>query len=89
MQPGKFADRARAGADRAHGRRAARCASRLEAVLVGGAQMFGAAGSRLDIGARNERPPRSALTRAGVRIVAAETGGTTAAPSASTSARAR
>ena len=38
--------------------------------------MLGAAGNRLDVGARNEAATRSALTRAGVRIVAAETGGT-------------
>ena len=43
---------------------------------MGGAQMLGAAGNRLDVGARNEAATRSALTRAGVRIVAAATGGT-------------
>ncbi len=49
---------------------------RLEAVLVGGAQMLGTAGSRLDVGSRNEAATREALVRAGLRVVAAETGGT-------------
>jgi chemotaxis protein CheD len=76
VQPGKFAD---TGVPALIERMAARGALRvrLEAVLVGGAQMLGAAGNRLDVGARNEAATRSALTRAGVRIVAAETGGTT------------
>jgi chemotaxis protein CheD len=74
-QPGKFADTAvPALIERMAARGALRV--RLEAVLVGGAQMLGAAGSRLDVGARNELATREALERAGVRVVAAETGGT-------------
>lgn len=46
----------------------------LEAVLVGGAQMLGA-NSRLDVGARNEAATRERLRAAGVKVVAAETGG--------------
>ena len=49
----------------------------LEAVLVGGAQMFTTnAGSGLDIGIRNEEATRRALEREGVPIHAAETAGT-------------
>lgn len=50
--------------------------SRLQAVLVGGAQMFatGASGS-LDIGRRNEQAVRTALAVAGIAITAAVTGG--------------
>ena len=71
--PGKFADTgvpallgelARLGARR----------PRLEAVLVGGAAMLGA-NSRLDVGSRNEAATRAELARAGVRVVAARTGG--------------
>jgi len=47
---------------------------RLEAVLVGGAQMLGA-NSRLDVGSRNEAATRAELDKAGLRVVAAETGG--------------
>lgn len=47
---------------------------RLEAVLVGGARMFEMAGG-LDIGARNEKAVRSALTLARVQVRAATTGG--------------
>ncbi len=47
---------------------------RLEAVLIGGARMF-SVGASLDIGARNAEAVRAALERAGVRIVAEETGG--------------
>ena len=47
---------------------------RLEAVLVGGARMFEMAGG-LDIGARNEKAVRSALTIARVQVRAATTGG--------------
>ena len=50
--------------------------SRLEAVLVGGAQMFsfGTEG-RMDIGSRNEEATRAALEVAGVPVRAAATGG--------------
>jgi len=48
--------------------------ARLEAVLVGGAQMLGA-NSRLDVGARNDAATRELLRDAGIRVVASETGG--------------
>lgn len=49
---------------------------RLEAVLVGGAQMFSFGnGSGLDIGGRNERATREALERAGIPVRAASTSG--------------
>lgn len=73
--PAKFADRAvpalveraaQLGADR----------ERLEAVLVGGAQMFGNAGvAGLDLGARNEAAVREALARERIPVRAAATGG--------------
>ena len=45
-------------------------------VIVGGAQMFGAAGAgKMQVGARNEEAVRAALRAAGIPIVAAETGG--------------
>ena len=50
--------------------------SRLAAVLVGGAQMFAAAG-RLDIGNRNEHAVRDALQAHAIPVRAAATGGTT------------
>jgi chemotaxis protein CheD len=50
--------------------------TRLVAVLAGGAQMLGAAGVRLDVGARNDAAVRTALAGAGLRVGAAETGGT-------------
>ncbi len=50
--------------------------SSLHAVLVGGAQMFALGGdSSLDIGRRNEHAAREALTRAGLAVRAAATGG--------------
>jgi len=50
--------------------------SSLQAVLVGGAQMFAlGADSSLDIGRRNERAAREALTHAGLAVHAAATGG--------------
>ena len=74
-EEGKFADRAvpalvaeviALGARRA----------RLEAVLVGGAQMF-ALGGNLDVGARNDEAVRAALEAARVRVVADATRGRT------------
>ena len=72
---GKYADRAvpalvdeveRLGARRV----------RLEAVLVGGAQMFDVGvGSALDIGARNAAAVRAALERARIPVRAEEVGG--------------
>jgi chemotaxis protein CheD len=52
--------------------------SSLEAVLVGGAQMFsfGSGPSRLDIGARNDAAVREALAAKRIRVTAAATGGT-------------
>jgi chemotaxis protein CheD len=47
----------------------------LEAVIVGGAQMFTNGGSGLDIGARNEEATRAALDRVGIPIRAAATAG--------------
>jgi chemotaxis protein CheD len=73
--PAKFADRAvpalveqteRLGASR----------QRLEAVLVGGAQMFGRTGlAGLDLGTRNELAVRDALARELIPVRAAATGG--------------
>ena len=73
--PAKFADRAvpalvacaeRIGAQR----------DRLQAVLVGGAQMFNRAGSApLDLGMRNESAVRAALELEEIPIRAAATGG--------------
>jgi chemotaxis protein CheD len=49
---------------------------RLEAVLVGGAQMFALkTASTLDVGRRNEQAAREALMSAGVTVRAAATGG--------------
>jgi chemotaxis protein CheD len=51
--------------------------ARLEAVLVGGAQMFSFGGERgFDIGARNERAARDALGLAGITVRATATSGT-------------
>ena len=51
-------------------------ARRPNAVVVGGAQMFGAGGAgRMQVGARNEEAVRAALRTAGLPLVAAETGG--------------
>jgi chemotaxis protein CheD len=48
----------------------------LEAVLVGGAQMFSLGGSgALDIGVRNDTAVREALAKERIPVVAAETGG--------------
>jgi chemotaxis protein CheD len=45
-------------------------------VIVGGAQMFGAAGAgKMQVGMRNEEAVRAALKTVNVPIVAAETGG--------------
>jgi len=51
-------------------------AQRLSAVIVGGAQMFGAGGaSDAHVGARNEDAVRAALRAANIAVVAADTGG--------------
>jgi chemotaxis protein CheD len=48
---------------------------RTRVAITGGAAMFGA-GGQLEIGARNEAAVRAALSEAGMRCHAAETGGT-------------
>jgi chemotaxis protein CheD len=73
--PGKYADRAVpaliAAAEEAGARRA-----RLEAVIVGGAQMFKlGSGSGLDVGARNTAAVRAALDAARIPLRAEQTGG--------------
>ena len=73
--PGKFADLAvpRMLEELAEHRVAK---SRLQAVLVGGAQMFSfGGGGGLDIGSRNEAATRAALEAAGLKVRAAATGG--------------
>lgn len=72
---GKFADRAvPALLEQMASIGALRCG--LRAVLVGGAQMFSLeSSSSLDVGRRNEQAAREALTRAGVSVCAAATGG--------------
>jgi chemotaxis protein CheD len=73
--PGKFADLA-VPALLAELERLGAARHRLEAVLVGGAQMFAfGLGSGQDIGARNEAAVRDELARARVRVCAAATGG--------------
>jgi chemotaxis protein CheD len=72
-RPGRYADRAvpalLAGVELLGARPAM-----LDAILVGGAQMF--AGSiGMEIGSRNEAAVRVQLARAGVRVVAAATAG--------------
>jgi chemotaxis protein CheD len=47
----------------------------LEAVLVGGASMFAAIGSSMEVGARNEAAVRAQLAKYRINIVAAATGG--------------
>ena len=51
-------------------------ARRPTAVIVGGAQMFGARGAgRMQVGSRNETAVRAALQAARIPLVAAQTGG--------------
>jgi chemotaxis protein CheD len=56
--------------------RAGAAPERVQAALVGGAQMFSLAGGGLDIGSRNEHAVRTELDRAAVSIHAIATGGT-------------
>jgi chemotaxis protein CheD len=72
--PGKYADTAvpallaaleRLGADK----------GRLVCKMAGGAQMFASGGGLLNIGARNAIAVRAALTGAGLRLKAVDTGG--------------
>jgi chemotaxis protein CheD len=73
---GKFADRAVPALVEALGRAGAPVRE-LDAVLVGGAQMFAlGGGNSLDIGARNESAVRAALGAIGIRVLAAATAGT-------------
>jgi chemotaxis protein CheD len=77
--PAKFADRAVPSLVALVERLGAR-PDRLEAVLAGGAQMFGASiasgrSGSLDLGARNEVAVREALADAGIPVRAAATGG--------------
>jgi chemotaxis protein CheD len=74
-QPGKFADLAVPALVTALQREGA-MKHRLEAVLVGGAQMFALGrGSGQDIGARNEVAVRAQLDRLRIPVRAAATGG--------------
>lgn len=74
-QPGKFADQAVDVLVEALVARGAR-RLRLEAVLVGGAQMFAlGSGSGRDIGARNEQVVREHLARVRIPVRGAATGG--------------
>jgi len=73
--PGKYADRAVPALVREVEALGARRV-RLEAVLVGGAQMFDVGvGSALDIGARNATAVRAALAQARIPVRAEEVGG--------------
>jgi chemotaxis protein CheD len=72
-RPGKYADQAVPALIAAVGLLGARPTT-LDAIVVGGAQMFiGATG--MEIGARNEAAVRAALARAGVTVTAAATAG--------------
>jgi chemotaxis protein CheD len=78
-QPGKFADTA-VPALRERMAELGASPSRIDAVLVGGAQMFSfgkTEGSRLDVGARNEQAVREALAKAGIKVLATATAGKT------------
>ncbi len=71
-EPGKFADTA-VPAMLAQMQKAGAVTRRLDAVLAGGARMFEL--GEMDIGARNATAVKAGLTRAGLKIRAAETGG--------------
>jgi chemotaxis protein CheD len=72
-RPGKYADQAVPALLAGVGLLGARPAT-LDAILVGGAQMFKASVG-MEIGARNETAVRAALAGAGVRVIAAATAG--------------
>ena len=72
-EPGKFADTA-VPAMLAQMQKAGAVTGQLDAVLAGGARMFEL--GEMDIGARNATAVKAGLTRAGLKIRAAETGGT-------------
>ena len=71
-EPGRFADTA-VPAMLAQMQKAGAVTRRLDAVLAGGARMFEL--GEMDIGARNAAAVKAGLTRAGLKIRAAETGG--------------
>jgi len=71
-EPGKFADTG-VPALIAQMQRAGAVTRRLDAVMAGGARMF--ALGEMDIGARNAEAVTAGLTRAGLRVRAADTGG--------------
>ena len=72
-RPAKFADRAVSALIGALGHHGARTES-LEAILVGGAQMFSMS-TGMEIGARNEAAVRAELQRAGIPVTATATAG--------------
>ena len=72
-RPAKFADRAVAALIGALGHHGVRTGS-LEAILVGGAQMFSTSAA-MEIGARNEAAVRAELQRAGIPVTATATAG--------------
>jgi chemotaxis protein CheD len=77
--PGKFADTA-VPALRERMVELGASPSRIDAVLVGGAQMFSfgkTEGSRLDVGARNEQAVRESLAAARIKVIATATAGKT------------
>ncbi|MGN6868104.1 MAG: chemotaxis protein CheD [Solirubrobacteraceae bacterium] len=71
-EPGKFADLA-VPALVTQMQNAGAVTRRLEAVLAGGARMFDL--GEMDIGARNAAAVKAGLARAGLRVHAADTGG--------------
>jgi chemotaxis protein CheD len=72
-RPAKFAERAVPALIGALGHHGARPGS-LEAILVGGAQMFSMSAG-MEIGARNEAAVRAELQRAGIPVTATATAG--------------
>jgi chemotaxis protein CheD len=72
-RPAKFADRGVPSLIGALGHHGVRSDS-LEAILVGGAQMFSTSAG-MEIGARNEAAVRAELQRAGIRVTATATAG--------------
>lgn len=71
-EPGKFADLA-VPALVSQMQKAGAVTRRLEAVMAGGARMFEL--GEMDIGARNAAAVKAGLSRAGLRVRAADTGG--------------
>jgi chemotaxis protein CheD len=72
-RPAKFAEHAVPALIAALGPHGAR-ADALDAILVGGAQMFATA-TGMEIGARNEAAVRAALVQAGIPVIATATAG--------------